>query len=621
MNTNGAAVANLPSGAPNAPMYFPSTAPRLFGWLHRPAGVAHADLGLVICKPFGYEALCAHRALRAFAASAAAAGVPTLSFDYAGTGDSFDTPADADQLELWCEDIVTAVAELRQQVGVRRVCLLGFRLGALLASMAAIRSPVDALILVAPIVSGRAHLRELRRMQLVAALRGGPEKHAGPGSKAAPGDGSMEVGGYRLSAPSIAHLERLDLATLGPPPVSALLVIDRTGLAEARAWTQSLDRAAVRAQYLTQGGFVEMMMTPPQYTRVPQEMITQVCQWLLGLTSAAEHAAAPRQTIGGVEQARGARFSERPVRFGLDAGLFGIVTEPHGTDMPRRAVVLVNAGADSHVCVGRLYVALARRWAEAGYVVLRMDLAGLGDSTARPAAPDNEVYPAGALEDVREAVALLRARYRTDDVVLAGLCSGAYHALQAAAEGMPLTQVLVVNPQTFFWHEGTSIDQVLRMSAIVTAHTAYGEKMRSPEYWKKLLSGQTENWYIAGLCARRLLLLLTTRVRHAARWLHLRVRDDLGAKLAGIAERGVQITLVFAQNDPGLELLRLQAGAALQSLGERCRVHVIEGADHTFTRSSSRRALEEVLSEALYERYTTAGAARSCGHSSLVASA
>ena len=35
----------------------------------------------MLCKPFGYEAICAHRGLRAFANSAAALGVPTLRFD------------------------------------------------------------------------------------------------------------------------------------------------------------------------------------------------------------------------------------------------------------------------------------------------------------------------------------------------------------------------------------------------------------------------------------------------------------------------------------------------------------------------------------------------------------
>jgi hypothetical protein len=37
-------------------------------------------------------------------------------------------------------------------------------------------------------------------------------------------------------------------------------------------------------------------------------------------------------------------------------------------------------------------------------------------------------------------------------------------------------------------------------------------------------------------------------------------------------------------------------------LGERCQVHIIDGADHTFSRGSSRAVLEEILSDELFAR-------------------
>ena len=48
----------------------------------------------------------------------------------------------------------------------------------------------------------------------------------------------------------------------------------------------------------------------------------------------------------------------------------------------------------------RMHVSLARRWARRGYIVLRMDLAGLGDSGKRPGRPDNDVFSPSALDDV-----------------------------------------------------------------------------------------------------------------------------------------------------------------------------------------------------------------------------
>ena len=41
------------------PRYFGPTDRPLFGWIHRAPAPPH--LGLVVCSPFGYEAVCAHR--------------------------------------------------------------------------------------------------------------------------------------------------------------------------------------------------------------------------------------------------------------------------------------------------------------------------------------------------------------------------------------------------------------------------------------------------------------------------------------------------------------------------------------------------------------------------------
>jgi len=67
------------------PLYFKSGENHLFGWLHRPSRPFEPKLGVVICGPFGYESICAHRGVREFAEGIVEAGIPTLRFDYLGT--------------------------------------------------------------------------------------------------------------------------------------------------------------------------------------------------------------------------------------------------------------------------------------------------------------------------------------------------------------------------------------------------------------------------------------------------------------------------------------------------------------------------------------------------------
>src|SRR5215207_7942519 len=72
------------------------------GWLHiPPADVRVRETGLVLCNPFGHEAICAYRSLRHFAHALAAQGIPSLRFDYDGTGNSAGSDRDPGRLNAW----------------------------------------------------------------------------------------------------------------------------------------------------------------------------------------------------------------------------------------------------------------------------------------------------------------------------------------------------------------------------------------------------------------------------------------------------------------------------------------------------------------------------------------
>ncbi len=590
-------------------LYFDTADKKLFAWLHRPPGKLRSSVGLVICKPFGYEAICAHRSLRAFAEEAAAIGVPTLRFDYLGTGDSAEIEPMADQLAAWSRDVVAAVCELQRLTGVERVCLLGVRLGALLATLAAGQcNAVTGLILIAPVLSGRRYLRELRTTVMAGSLADdAADASADPRAdfpSVAPG--SMEVGGFSLSAATLSALALVDLHVRASLPVSEILVIDGDTHPASRGWAQQLARAGGRTRYLALPGLVEMAMTPPQFAAVPQQMIGAVREWLEHFPPCAsqgnQDACGPEPASTVMDLNGSGEHSpmlERPVIFASEALLFAIVTEPRPGELRRRGVILLNAGADYHIGASGMYVGLARRWARRGYVVLRMDLAGLGDSGTRPGRPDDEIFPPAAIEDIRAAVDLARSRYGVTDVTLAGVCSGAYHALRAAVAGLPVNRILMVNPENFFWKEGMTVRD-MQMAELVRNPTMYRSRFFSGAAWRKLTSGQVNIGYISRIYLHRALLAVESTVREVARFLRIQIPRDLGWDMEQIAKRGVQLVFVFARGEPGIDLLAILSGSSLKRLGQRCRVHIIDSADHVFSKSGPRAVLEKVLSDELY---------------------
>jgi alpha-beta hydrolase superfamily lysophospholipase len=597
-------------------IYFDSGEHQLFGWFHAPPAGAMANVGLVICKPFGYEALCSHRGLRAFAEAAAARGVPTLRIDYLGTGDSAEIDPQVDQLKAWTRDVISAVDELRRRTAVQHVCLLGVRFGALLAALAADDcAAVTSLILIAPIVSGRRYLRELRTTRMFASQLDAQLAGVEP----APSDteevkvGGMEVSGFWLSAATLDALTKVDLKTYASPTVTDALVISGKGLPGASVWAQHLAGLGIRTQYLVLPGLVEMAMTAPQFAAVPQEMIAAMRDWLgqLSQGSAPSAAGTDRQveatlpppaavmTLRSDDAGPHAVVTERPVFFGSDTPLFGIVTEPRHGEIRRRGIILLNAGADYHISANGMHVELAREWAQSGCVVLRMDLAGLGDSATRAGQPDNEVFPQAALDDIRAAIEFLRSRYGTADITLYGLCSGAYHALRAAAAGVPVNRILMVNPQNYFWTPGTALND-LQPADIVYIPKLYRLKLFTREAWKRLLTGQVDVWRVAKIYFNRPLMAAISKMRDLARRLRIRLPNDLGRELEEICKRGVRIIFVFTHGEPGIDLLKIEAGSSVKRLGESCRIHIIVGADHIFSQSAPRATLKKILSNELF---------------------
>jgi alpha-beta hydrolase superfamily lysophospholipase len=593
-----------------AAVYFGEAGRELFGWLHRPAGPEKRALGLVICNPFGNESLCAHRSLRHFAQEAAAAGIAAMRFDYHGTGDSMGDDQDPDRVRAWLASIRAAVQFMRSETAGDRIALLGVRLGATLAGVAAMElGDIEAMIAIAPVVSARAYLRELRALQLAMDARRGIERK---------NDGNLESGGFELTSQTQTDLAAIDLTRLTGPVAANVLIIDRDDLPGADSWAAHLARSGTTVDRRRLAGYSEMMLDSHESV-VPQAMVQATTDWLrqiagesrapLAIKHASESSVVQSLTRVRLPSVRSAEqppasslqteIEERAVRFGT-APLFGVVSAP--VDESARnghAILLLNSGAVTHVGPSRLHVTLARRWARTGHVVLRFDFSGIGDSPPRAGQSENVVYSAHATQEVREATDYLQDEWRSTAVHSAGVCSGGYHSFKAAVDRVPLKSVVLINPLTFFWHQGISL--AMPEYRVAAEMMRYRTKVLRIESWLKLLRGGVDLRELSHVLLQRARAQTRKRLRALARIAGVRLEQDLQAELEAVANGGTHLHFLFSAGEPGIALLRDQGGAATRRLEREGKLDVefIDGADHTFTDRAARAALTTALAERL----------------------
>jgi uncharacterized protein len=223
------------------PFYFGPESRKLFGIYHPSATRADRDTGVVLCNPFGREHLYSHRALRHLAQRLAERSFHVLRFDYSSSGDSSGACESADAGQ-WARDTVLAIEALEERAGLDRVCLVGLRLGALIALHAASgRRDVEGLVLWEPVSSALAYLDDLRSAhQSLANSRELPTAET-------LADGSTESAGFKVSRTFLDSLGALDASRLAlRKPAGRALVLRQTEVSDGLV--ADLQRLGVKAR-------------------------------------------------------------------------------------------------------------------------------------------------------------------------------------------------------------------------------------------------------------------------------------------------------------------------------------------------------------------------------------
>jgi pimeloyl-ACP methyl ester carboxylesterase len=292
---------------------------------------------------------------------------------------------------------------------------------------------------------------------------------------------------------------------------------------------------------------------------------------------------------------------EEALSFGEGGRVFGILSEPSGGAVRRAlpAIVFLNVGANHRVGPNRMYVTLARDLAARGYLGFRFDLGGLGDSLVANGVRENRLYSKDSVGDVKAALTYLSRARGVDRFVLAGVCSGAYLAFHTALEDPRVAGQILINPQTFGWREGDSLELSVTKSYKSTHH--YVVAALDPAVWARALRGNVDLRGVAGVLCERYAL----RAGAAIQALVARGRGqtlpgtDIERAFCRLSDRGVALLLVFGSNDGGLDMIEKHLGhEACKMRGRKnVRLVIVEGADHTFTPAASQRELGALVTK------------------------
>jgi pimeloyl-ACP methyl ester carboxylesterase len=242
---------------------------------------------------------------------------------------------------------------------------------------------------------------------------------------------------------------------------------------------------------------------------------------------------------------------ERTLLFGNGNALLGITSEPVAGDGDRNqpAVILLNAGLVHRVGPNRISVKIARHLAASGYLVLRFDFSGIGDSGPRT---DGITLKERAIREVQEAMDAISSRRGIDRFILLGLCSGADDSVRVACRDSRVVGCVLIDVSYVF-------------SAGYQIHS-YAKRLFRFRSWMSMLLGRSDFW---GRVKQRFLSPFSKQRSEASEDWPVLDDAELVEALHSLSERGLRTCLLYSDDSPAYYNYRFKTRKRLVSLQQQ----------------------------------------------------
>lgn len=288
---------------------------------------------------------------------------------------------------------------------------------------------------------------------------------------------------------------------------------------------------------------------------------------------------------------------ERVLLVGEAPALVGVVTEPAGGADPDRPVLLVlNSGLVPRVGPYRSTVNVTRRAAREGFLSVRFDLSGVGDSDARR---DNASFEDRWIGDTRAVMDHLEKSRGASRFVLMGLCSGADNAFQTAKRDERVAGIVQIDGYAY---------------KTPGYHARYyGKRLRDPQTLRRFahraLSGIGSR-LVGGLAGSASVSgddtpLVPAAPADAQYIREFPPRDEVAGDLRAMLARGMKLCVVHSG---GMEIYynhKSQFRDAFRDVdfAGALTVHYFDEADHTFTELAQQQALHDAVTTWLRDTF------------------